>query len=140
MANQYTGNEPLTQEQEDTLIEGIATGDSVAKIAKKIGVSVPTIYRRIDSSEELLDKYTRAKQSKAQVLAEEIIEIADNDDLKPDDKRIRVDARKWVAGKYYGKLFGDKITQEHTGTIDLSGQSDDQLAAKIKAILASNVP
>ena len=121
----------ITQNYKDTIIDMIAIGESVGKISKTIGKQPSTIYRWIDEDAELKEIYARAKESKAQVLAEEIIDIADDPDLKPDDKRIRVDARKWVAGKYYGKLFGDRVHTEHSGVVGLTNLTDDELDRKI---------
>jgi hypothetical protein len=121
----------LTNEHKATIVDMLTLGDSVGKISKAIDRRPSTIFNWIDNDPELLDLYARAKQAKAQLLAEEVIEIADDENLKPEDKRIRVDARKWVAGKYYGKLFGDKITTEHTGRIETTDLSDDELARRL---------
>lgn len=121
----------LNDSLRNTIVDMLSVGDSVGKIAKSIQKGASTIFKWIDEDAELLDLYTRAKQSKAQILAEEIIEIADDSELKPDDKRIRVDARKWVAGKYYGKLFGDKIMTEHSGTIGTTDLSDEELTRRL---------
>ena len=103
-----------TEQHKNSIVDMLSVGDSVGKISKAIDKAPSTIFKWIDEDEELSDLYARAKQTKAQLLAEEILEISDNSELDPNDKRIRVDARKWVAGKYYGKLFGDKVTQEVT--------------------------
>lgn len=125
----------ITQSHKDTIINMIAIGDSIGKISKEISKQPATIYRWIDEDEELKELYTRAKESKAQVLAEEIIDIADDPDLKPDDKRIRVDARKWVAGKYYGKLFADRVHTEHSGQVDLNTVTEHSLDAELMSLL-----
>jgi len=104
----------LTDSIRTTIVDMLAVGDSVGKISKTISKGASQIFRWIDADTELSDLYARAKQAKAQLLAEEILEISDDNELKPDDKRIRVDARKWVAGKYYGKLFGDRTTIDAT--------------------------
>lgn len=126
--------------QEDQIAEvmtALATGDSLAKISKRIGISIVTLWKITERDKEVALAYTRAKEQKAQFLAEEIVDIADNPELKAEDKRIMVDARKWVAGKYYGKLFGDKIQTEHSGSIEFSGLSDEQLDARIKAMMGN---
>jgi len=70
-----------------------------------------------------LHNYTRARESQADVLADEILEIADEtskDTIStekgeyPDKEwinrsRLRVDARKWIASKLKPKKYGDKI-------------------------------
>lgn len=72
---------------------------------------------------------TRAREAQADTLADEILDIADdatNDfmmteqGLKYDGdsvqrSRLRVDSRKWLAGKLRPKKYGDKIETEHTG-------------------------
>jgi len=121
----------LDQTIRDSIVDMLSVGDSVGKISKTISKGASTIFRWIDEDAELQDLYARAKQAKAQVLAEEILEISDDNELKPDDKRIRVDARKWVAGKYYGKLFGDKIMTEHSGTIGTTDLSDEELTRRL---------
>lgn len=60
-------------------------------------------------------QYARAREEQADHYADEIVDIADRPDLKAEDKRVRVDARKWVASKLKPKKYGDKVTQEHTG-------------------------
>jgi hypothetical protein len=103
----------------------------VAKISKIIDKSPTTIFKWIDSDADLLDYYTRAKECKAQLLAEEVLTIADDPDLKPDDKRIRVDARKWICGKYYARLFQDRIHTEHSGTVGHTDLTDDELTRRL---------
>ena len=67
-------------------------------------------------------KYARAKADQVMILAEQIIEIADdaqNDVIDTDDGpvvnreivercKIRIDARKWLASKLAPKIYGDK--------------------------------
>ena len=117
----------LTSEHRRTIADMLSVGDSVGKISKTIDKKPSQIFRWIDLDEELNDLYARAKESKAQVLAEEVIEIADNTEIDHNHKRIMVDARKWVAGKYYGRMFGDKQQIEHSGSVNLSNLNDDEL-------------
>jgi hypothetical protein len=51
-------------------------------------------------------------------------------------KRVQIDTRKWMLSKMLPKIYGDKITQEHTGSnggpialaaVDLKNLSDDEL-------------
>lgn len=76
------------------------------------------------------DQYARAMESRTEVLAEEILEIADEsaaDFTETEDgktvfngeavqrSKLRVDTRKWLMSKMAPKKYGDKITQELTG-------------------------
>lgn len=85
-----------------------------------------TIYRWLAENASFRDKYARAKELQAEILVEEIIEIADdtsNDTMivGPEGgerevannefinrSRLRVDARKWVASKIFPKKYGDR--------------------------------
>jgi hypothetical protein len=122
----------LTEHHKQTIIDMLSVGDSVGKISKAISKAPSSIFKWIDEDEYLSDIYARAKESKAQVLAEEVIEISDNPDIDHNHKRIMVDARKWVAGKYYGKLFGDKQQIEHSGSVNLASMNDDELDRLIR--------
>ena len=46
-------------------------------------------------------------------MLEEILEIADNPTLDAQEKRVRIDTRKWAMGKLKPKKYGDKQTLEH---------------------------
>lgn len=78
--------------------------------------------------------YARARERGYLRLADELLEIADdgtNDWVERQNKdgstqtvfdaehyqrsRLRVDTRKWLLSKMLPKVYGDKITQEHTG-------------------------
>jgi hypothetical protein len=79
-------------------------------------------------------QYARARELQVHALAEEILTIADDvsrDQVKSVNEdgsvseatnhehinrsRLRVDARKWYASKIMPKVYGERITQEHTG-------------------------
>src|SRR3546814_11281656 len=85
-----------------------------------------TVFRwlRDEAHEEFRQQYARARDNQADTLADEILDIADdgsNDYVGEDEKyngdavarsRLRVDARKWLAGKLAPKKYGEKI--DHT--------------------------
>jgi hypothetical protein len=58
------------------------------------------------------DNYARAKEIRADLYFEQILEIADDTGKTPEDRRIAIDARKWAAGKLHGK-YSDKV--KHVG-------------------------
>jgi len=86
--------------------------------------STVTVYAWLKNNKEFLNKYARAREEQADLLADEIIEIADNqqDDIiegkvnheNINRSRLRVDARKWKASKLAPKKYGEKIQQEIT--------------------------
>lgn len=78
-----------------------------------------TIRRWIaENLEGFRDRYAHAKEEQADLMADEILDIADALDTvavtheKVSAAKLRVDARKWVASKLKPKKYGDKI--DHT--------------------------
>jgi hypothetical protein len=98
-----------------------------------------TVYRWLVDSEHC-EEYARAKAVRAELLANKVITTAESEELKPDDKRVRIDAYKWAAGKLSGK-YSDKV--KHVGgdegdapirtegrtVLDMAGLNDEQLRA-----------
>lgn len=99
--------------------------------------------------------YARAKEKQAEVLAEEILEIADDKQFDTIIKkrkngseyeaenhewinrcRLRVDTRKWLLAKLAPRRYGDRIAQEISNPDgSLTGKlTDEQVAAKLEAI------
>lgn len=111
------------------ILERIAKGESVRKVLESDELPcATTFFDWVDNDEELAKQYTRACARRADVIFEQIIEIADSqeDDLvkgkngEPDTtnhnainrNRLQVDARKWVAARMSPRKYGDKI--DHT--------------------------
>lgn len=82
----------------------------------------------IRESKEFADQYARARELQADHFAEEIIDIADTEP-DPQVARVRMDARKWHASKTAPKKYGDKIMQEHSGSINFATLTDEELEA-----------
>lgn len=87
-----------------------------------------------DDKEGFLAQYTRAKENQAELMAEEMLDIADDgsndfmaitgkggNDYEVENKewtsrsKLRVETRKWLLSKLKPKKYGDKITQELVG-------------------------
>ena len=69
------------------------------------------------SEDDLLwDKYARAKSEQADFMADEMLEIADDDQNDWQRARLRVDTRKWLASKLKPKKYGERL--QHAGHDD----------------------
>ena len=109
----------------DLICEQIAQGKALASICRD-NEDMPdprTVYRWLRDNEVFCQNYTRSKEDQADLLAEQVLEVADNDDLEPHDKRVRVDARKWLASKFKPKKYGDRL--------DLGNADDKPLTVEI---------
>ena len=107
------------------ICERIADGESLRSICLLDEMPAKsTVFKWLTQQTEFADQYTRAREAQADVLADEIIDIADDgsrDYIKQEDgrtvadhdhisrSRLRVDARKWIAAKLKPKKYGDKL-------------------------------
>jgi hypothetical protein len=76
--------------------------------------SMTSVFKWLRIHEEFAQQYAMAKDASADALADEIVDIADDRQDDPDaaSRRVRIDARKWVASKLKPKRYGDRIEQE----------------------------
>ena len=94
-----------------------------------------TLYVWAARDPEFRQLFVHAREMAVERWAEEIIEIADNPVLDPLDKRVRIDARRWIMGKLAPRRFGDRvqIAGDSTAPVvvsvagDLSTYSDEEL-------------
>ncbi|GJM00230.1 MAG: hypothetical protein DHS20C07_19090 [Methyloligella sp.] len=106
-----------TDELADKICEYIANGNSLNRWLNEDKANKPnrtTIYDWLNKHAYFADNYARAKQDSADFHAEKILEVAEREDLNPNDKRVRIDAMKWVASKLKPKSYGDRVAHEHT--------------------------
>jgi hypothetical protein len=70
-----------------------------------------TVLRWLDGDEggELRTQYARAREALGDEYFDEIREVAFNDGDDPNNKRVKVDALKWMASKLAPKRYGDKL-------------------------------
>ncbi|MFZ2110073.1 MAG: hypothetical protein WAV18_32660 [Roseiarcus sp.] len=86
-----------------------------------------------EGNKDFRNQYNRAREAQADSLVDDILPIADdarNDWMKRNGENatgyqengealrrsaLRIDARKWLAGKMAPKKYGDKQTHEHAG-------------------------
>ena len=113
--------------------------------------SASTFLDWIGADSFLAEQYAHARQLAYELLADEIVAIADENYTTDEHgvkerlsseaiqrNRLRVDTRKWMLAKMLPKVYGDhtKVTNEHTGkdggpiqlaAVDLRGLSDSEL-------------
>lgn len=116
----------------DIICARLAEGESLVKICRDEGMpSTVTIYRWLRTIEQFCNNYTRAKEDQAETMADQILEIADNEVNEPlidqngnvardsdgnivfvrtkvsvQHAHLRVETRKWIASKLKPKKFG----------------------------------
>lgn len=96
-----------------------------------------TVYRWLLKHEQFRQSYVGARKLQADHLAEEILEIADNAANGDGNRdalniaKLRIDARKWLAGQLRPKKYGDENDFEQ------SADSTDTAPA-LNVIIESN--
>ena len=103
----------------------------------------------VSGDDELAQRYARARRRQAELLAEQLLEIADdgtNDYVERQNKdgststvldsehvqrsRLRVDTRKWILSKVLPKVYGDGpkvVVDASTKTIEIHQQPPEDL-------------
>lgn len=91
--------------------------------------SEDAFYRWRNESEDLKERYARAKSDQSELLVDEMLEIADDKEREPNCRRVSIDTRKWIASKLKPKKFGDKLELDHKGGIKIVAvtSEDEQL-------------
>lgn len=122
----------------DMICERLADGKSLNSICASDDMPhKATVFRWLSSHDEFRDQYARAREAQADVLFDEILDIAntpiegtktklDKDgevvEISKGDmiehRRLQIDARKWMAGKLRPKVYGDKLDVDLTGALD----------------------
>lgn len=126
-----------TKQLKDKICELIATSNKgLRAVSKEAGVGITFLLEWLRNDSEFAAQYARAKQEQADILFEEILEIADetsNDTIHVpgknggegydvpnkewiDRSKLRVDARKWAASKLAPKKYGDKMELDLVST------------------------
>lgn len=87
----------------------------------------------------LYERYARAREIRAEILADEIVEIADlaedDNSSKVQKAKLQVDARRWVASKLLPKRYGDKLEEaEGAPKQPIQIMSKDDLLDLVKAV------
>ena len=103
-----------TPEFAEILLDAIAGGMTLKEVCETNDLPKTSVLRWI--STEYLDQYACALRARADMQAEEIIEIADkkyttNEELTA--AKMRIDARNWLMSKMAPKKYGDKVELEH---------------------------
>lgn len=109
----------------------ISNGGHLNAFCKEHGFAWSSLDYWIHDDERRAEMYARARETRADKLADEIVQIADEvevsaqyqgeevtlalDSTAVARNKLRVDARKWVAAKLKPRTYGDKTTTEVTG-------------------------
>jgi len=123
-------------EREAQIVQHIAEGGTIRSAADLVGVDQSTITRWLqdESRTAFRTQYAHAREAQADAFADEIVDVARDKVRDPAQARVLIDALKWAAGKRKPKVYGDKVTTEHSGP----GGGDIIIRATIGGTSANN--
>ncbi len=117
----------------------LANGESLRNICAEGHLpSARSVHRWLNENDNFRQQYAHAREAQADHLFDEILDITDdgrNDwmERRGDEdagwvtngeniqrSKLRVDARKWMAGKLRPKKYGDKQEIEHSGAVSVN--------------------
>ena len=111
-----------TPELGDEICFRLAEGESLNAICKdkEMPARFTVIRWALDVDHEFSDKYDQARKVQAELLGDELFDIADDDSADVNRSRLMVDTRKWYLSRIVPR-FKDKQEIETQGiTINLS--------------------
>jgi hypothetical protein len=123
--------------QVEELLERTSEGEPLSRICRDPNMpSRSSVYEWIEADPDFAGQFRAARARGVHALAEECLDIADeptSDPVQVANKRVRIDTRLRLAGKWLPKEYGEKldVTQnvEVTHRHDLSRLSADELDA-----------
>lgn len=116
------------------IFDRIACGESVRAIVDNYFVQYGMLLRVIGEDDDLEREYARALEIAADVHAHAVIGIADDTEADVSDRKLRIDTRFKLAGKWHRARYGDTLTVTRTP----DKQSEEQVLTRIKALVAAN--
>ncbi|OCP36746.1 hypothetical protein [Ensifer sp. LC163] len=144
----------FSDELVDTICERIATGASLKAICEADDMPAQsTVFKWLSEKPDFSERYARAREAQADALFDEILSIADdgrNDWMEKVSaegesigwrengeavrrSQLRVEARKWMAGKLRPKKYGEKLDLNVSGSLET--MPEERLNARIAQLL-----
>lgn len=138
------------------ICERIMQGQALGTVASEVKVDTVTIYRWIEKHPEFRNMYAHAREWQADLLADEILAIADEPmtvdvliggEMRPvvsmvavKHARLRIDARKWyvskLAPKKYGNRLNTTVSRPNGGPVQVQVKmTDSERAEKLEFLL-----
>jgi len=120
-----------TPEKGKAVADCIAEGMTIDEAAKSSGIPKGTIYGWNYKQEEFQKLFARARDRAADAISYDAIRIADDPTIEPQHKRIMVDTRLKLLGKWSNR-YGEKVAIDHTSKgerVGVSAMTDEELEA-----------
>lgn len=116
----------------DRVIKAVLEGVSLKAAIKAEGMDLETFHNTVVSDRSLSVRYATAMEFRGDILAGEIIEIADSDN-DPAKARNQITARQWLASKLNRK-YGERVELNVSQTIDIGSTLAEARARMLRPV------
>ncbi len=97
----------------------IANGESLSQICAEADMpGRQTVLDWLEAHPEFSVQYARAREAQADAMDDRILDVAartERREIEPDAARVVLGALQWRAARLKPRVYGDKLTNEHTG-------------------------
>ncbi len=128
-----------SQSMADKILKRLSEGETVSKICLSDDMPArSTVLLWSATHKEFSDRYLLALKGVGQIRVDEIPEVISamkKGTVDPVVGKIEIDTLKWMAGKFYPRMYGDKSTVESQNT-NINLNTEVQLSDADLAILA----
>ncbi len=132
----------LTPEIVETICTGLAGGNSLRSICREIGIHEATVRSALKKDAEAFTQVARARDLGCDALADECIEISDTKELDPADRRVRIETRLKLIGKW-SQRYGEKVDHTLSGPdgqpVQVAYANVSELAAQLRSASAGKI-
>jgi len=97
------------------ILRRVSTGETLREVCRTPGMPPEATVRgwHLRDIEGFGAQYARARQAQIEGWSDEIVAISNERDCEPNDRRVRIDTKRWLMSKIVPKKYGDRIT--HAG-------------------------
>ena len=96
----------------------VSGGETLREVCRTPGMPPEATVRGWNRAdvEGFATQYARARESQIESWSDEIVAISNERDSEPNDRRVRIDTKRWLMSKIVPKKFGDRVV--HAGDAD----------------------
>lgn len=114
----------------------LAEGNSLRKICRELELAESTVRYWLSTDADAFAQSAHARELGCDALADQCVEIADDTTEKPEDRRIRIDTRIRLIGKW-SQRYNDKIKVEQETTVRHEYDLDKLGSAELEQLEAT---
>ena len=100
------------------IIDAVMNGMALREAIKSHGMKLETFHNALIADKALSRRYALAQEFRADLMADEMIHIADSD-ADPAKVRNQVTVRQWLSSKFNQRKYGERIDLNVAQTIDI---------------------